>query len=168
MAQFGRSRDISVFRHVNRELLGNIITQQVAFYKVNLEKTTSNIYGESVGKRFFSEPTLLNCLIVREDPKFEVTDMGPDYTRVLTFRFLRDDLTVSNTYPEPGDVIMYYNSYYELEQVYDNQLFVGKDPDYNYAENPLNPGLEEYGYSVSINCVGHYTPGDKLGITKER
>lgn len=168
MAQFGRSRDISVFRHVNRELLGNIITQQVAFYKVNLEKTTSNIYGESVGKRFFSEPVLLNCLIKRTDPKFENTDFGRDYDRTNTFSFLRDDLVTANVYPELGDIIMYYNDYYEIEQSYDNQLFVGKDPDYNYAENPLNPGLEEYGYSVSINCVAHYIPGDKLGITKER
>ena len=168
MALFGSSRDMSLFRKVNRELLGNIISQQVAFYKVNLEKTTSNLYGEAASKRFFSEPTLLNCLITRTDPNFELTELGRDFNRTNTFAFLRDDLVDANVFPELGDVIYYYGGYYELEQAFDNQLVAGKDPDYNYATNPLNTGLEEFGYSVSISCVGHYVAADKLGITNER
>lgn len=168
MAQFGRSRDISLFRNINRELLGDIITQQVALYKVNVEKTSTNMYGEVTGKRFFTEPTLLNCLIKRADPNFQQTNIGEDYNRVNTFSFLRDDLVDAGVKPELGDFIMYYNDYYEIEQSFDNQLFVGKDPDFNYATNPLNSGLEEYGSSISINCVGRYISRDKLGITKER
>lgn len=168
MALFGNSRDVSLFRHLNRELLGNIITQQVAIYKVNLEKTNSNLYGEVTENKYFSEPVLLNCLIQRTDPNFEQTDLGPDYNRTLTFSFLRDDLVDANVFPELGDIIMYYNGYYEIEQSFNNQLFVGKDPEYPYSENPINPGLEEFGYSVSINCVAHYIPADKLNITRER
>ena len=33
MAIFGSARDISMFRKINRELLGDVITQQVALYK---------------------------------------------------------------------------------------------------------------------------------------
>ena len=36
MALFGARRDVSLFRYVNRELLGDIITQQCAFYKYKL------------------------------------------------------------------------------------------------------------------------------------
>lgn len=168
MALFGSSRDMSLFRKMNRELLGNIVSQQVAFYKVNLEKTTSNLYGESTGKRFFSEPTLLNCLIIRTDPNFIETDLGRDYERTNTFSFLKDDLQDANVFPELGDIIFYYGGYYEIEQSFDNQLFAGKDPEYPYPNNPLNPGLEEFGYSVSINCVAHYVSADKLGISHER
>jgi len=168
MALFGSNRDVSFVRKMNRELLGNIISQQCVLYKVNLEKTVSNIYGESVDKRFYTEPTLLNCRITRTDPEFNQTDIGPDYTRNITFSFLKDDLITSNAYPEPGDIIMYYEGYYEIEQSYDNQLFVGKDPDYPYAINPINPGLENFGYSVSINCLAHYVPADKVNITLER
>jgi len=168
MALFGQARDNSVFRHINRELLRNVITQQVALYKVNIEKTSTNMYGEVTGKRFFSEPLLINCLIKRTDPNFEQTDLGSDYKRTNTFSFLRDDLVEANFKPESGDIIMYYNDYYEIEQSFDNQLFVGKDPDYPYSDNPLNPDLDQFGYSVSINCVAHYIPADKLGITKER
>jgi len=171
-ALFGGQRDISLFRKMNRELLGNIISQQVAFYKVNLEKTTSNLYGESVGKRFFSEPTLFNCLIERTDPNFDETDLGRDYNRTNTFHFLADDLKDANVYPELGDVIFYYGGYYEIEQSVDNQLVVGKDPDYPYNSdsglNPLNPSLEEFGWNVSISCIAHYISADKLGISKER
>jgi hypothetical protein len=168
MALFGSSRDVSVIRKVNRELLGNVMSQQCTLYKVNLEKTVSNIYGESVGNRYFTEPTLLYCRITRTDPTFEIQDIGPNYDRTMTFSFLRDDLVDAQAYPEVGDVIMYYEGYFELEQVYDNQLFVGKDPDYPYSVNPLNPGLENFGYSVSINCIGHYMPADKVNLTKER
>lgn len=168
MALFGHNRDISLFRHLNRELLHDIITQQVAFYKVNVEKTKSNIYGEATEGRFYSEPTLFNCRIVRGDPTFEDTDLNKNFNRVNTFYFLRDDLVDNSVYPELGDVIFYYGDYYEIEQVNDNQLFTGKDPLHNYATNPLNPALEEYGWSVSIGCVAHYIPADKLGISIER
>jgi hypothetical protein len=64
---------------------------------------------------------------------------------------------------------MYYEDYYEIEQSFDqSQLWSGKDPNYNYQQNPLNPGLENFGYNVSVNCVAHYVPADKVGLTKER
>ena len=37
MALYGGARDISMFRHVSRELLGDIITQQVGYYILKLE-----------------------------------------------------------------------------------------------------------------------------------
>lgn len=168
MALFGSSRDVSVIRKVNRELLGNVMSQQCVLYKVNLEKTVSNIYGESTGYRYYTEPTILNCRITRTDPAFQNTDIGRDYIRTLTFGFLRDDLVEANVNPELGDIVMYYEDYYEIEQSFNNQLFVGKDPDYPYAENPLNPGLEQYGTNLSIMCVAHYVPADRVQITKER
>ena len=47
MALFGSSRDISMFRKINRELMGDVITQQIAFYKYVLDKTKVNMYGEA-------------------------------------------------------------------------------------------------------------------------
>ena len=102
------------------------------------------------------------------DPAFQNTDIGRDYVRTVTFGFLKDDLIEANINPELADIIMYYEDYYEIEQSFNNQLFVGKDPDYPYATNPLNPGLENFGYNVSINCVAHYVPADKVNLTKER
>jgi len=42
-AMFGGSRDVSLIRKMNRELLGNIITQQAAFYKYKLQETKGHL-----------------------------------------------------------------------------------------------------------------------------
>jgi hypothetical protein len=63
MALFGEKRDISMFRHINRELMGNIISQQAAFYKYRPSQTNSNIYGEASQEKFYIGPVLLYCLI---------------------------------------------------------------------------------------------------------
>jgi hypothetical protein len=94
--------------------------------------------------------------------------MGVDYERPMVFRFFRDDLVDANLVPQVGDIIMWYEGYWEIDNVNDNQLFVGKDPDYPYNENPLNPGLENFGTSLAVICFGHYVPADKVQITRER
>ena len=63
MALFGGARDISLFRHVNRELMADVITQQCSFYKFKLEETKVNIYGEAAEEKFYNGPFLFNVLI---------------------------------------------------------------------------------------------------------
>lgn len=168
MALFGTQRDVSLMRSINRELMGDIITQQCAVYKLNIEETRVNIYGESSGAKYYQEPILLNVLLERGDQTYNSSDMGVDYTRDVEFRFFRDDLVDASVVMEPGDIIMYYEAYFEVDSIKDNQLFVGKDPRYPYNQNPLNPGLEEFGSNISIICSTHYTPSDKVQITRER
>lgn len=189
MALFGTQRDVSLFRHLNRELLWDIITQQCVYYQLKIAETKVNIYGEAAGARYYEEPVLLNTLIVRGDNLSPVSDFGVDFDRPMTFRFLRDDLRGKNPVnsgggpdvgnydgtpygadilPEVGDIIMWNESYWEVDNVNDNQLFVGKDPAYPYEPNPLNPGLENYGTNLSVICTAHYVPADKVQITRER
>ena len=162
MALFGRSRDVLLINSINRELLPNIVTQQVGYYKLTLGASTTNMYGEATNK-FFSEPTLLNCLIERQDPTWTSDTFGPDTSQTLTVAFFREDLADVAITPEVGDIIFYYENYYEVDAVLENQYFVGKVPDYAYSE-----GLDQYGSSISIACTAHLVPADKLGITKER
>jgi hypothetical protein len=168
MALYGTQRDVSLFRHLNRELLHDIITQQCAYYQFKTAETKVNVYGEAAGAKYYGEPVLLNMLVDRGDNTSPTGDFGVDYDRPMTFKFFRDDLVDANVIPDVGDIIMWYEGYWEVENTNANQLFVGKDPDYPYAENPLNPGLEEYGTNLSIMCVCHYIPADKVQITKER
>lgn len=92
MALYGEARDISMFRHVNRELMGNIISQQCAFYKFRTDQTNTNIYGESAGAKYYVGPILLYCLIDLPNMEFPVSDQGVSFEWKPTFRFLRDDL----------------------------------------------------------------------------
>jgi len=168
MALFGGSRDISVFRHVNRELLGNVITQQCALYKFSLKETNINMYGEASGGKFLEGPYLFNSLITVEDNTSPVTELGVDFNWGITVTFLRDDLVAADVHPEVGDIILYQESYFEIDNTNETQYFMGKNPDYPYESNQLNPGFSEFGYNVSVICTAHYVPADKYNITKQR
>ena len=61
MAMFGSGRDMSLFRNINRELMGDIITQQCSFYKFKLEETKVNLYGESAEEKYYIGPVLLDA-----------------------------------------------------------------------------------------------------------
>ena len=88
---------------------------------------------------------------------------GPDSRREVTFRFLKDDLVVANVVPETGDIIMYNELYYEVDNPNENQLIVGKDPAYAYSD-----GLQNFGSSFSIILNTHMTSPERLGITQQR
>ena len=92
MALFGAERDISLFRNISRELMGDIITQQCSFYKFKIEETKVNLYGEAAEEKYYMGPVLLNCLIERRDQEYPETDLGTDFNWGATFKFLRDDL----------------------------------------------------------------------------
>jgi hypothetical protein len=168
MALFGGIRDVNLIHSLNRELLGDVISQQAAFYKFKLESTKINIYGEAPGEKYYDGPFLFNCLINREDQQYEKDDLGVGYNQGITFSFLRDDLVKANILPEIGDIILYQEGYYGVETTISNQYFLGKNPEYPNNENPLNPGLENFGSSISIACKTFYIPADKVAISPYR
>ena len=169
MALYGGLRDISLFNKVNRELLGNIITQQCVYYKLKIKETKVNMYGEAAGARYYKEPVIFNTLIERGDQEYPTDDLlGVGYNRSLDFKFFREDLVDADVVPEVGDVILYEEGYYEVDSIVSNQLYVGKDPRYPNKPNPFENDLDKFGYDVSIICKTHSVPSDKLGITRER
>jgi len=172
MALFGGSRDISLFRKLNRELMGNIISQEIVYYKCDIQETKVNLYGEASSGRVFQPPILINALVERADQTAPIQDELVGFQWPITFKFLRDDLVDANLVTEIGDFIMWNNGYWEIDNTNANQLFVGKDPNYTYYDengnNPLNPGLEDFGYNVSVVCTAHYVPADRLNIVKQR
>jgi len=170
MALFTSGRDFSMMRHVNRELLGNVISQQAAFYKYKIADTKVNIYGEASGEKYFDGPYLFNCIISRRDEEFPESELGVNFEQGINFAFFRDDLVDSMYVPEVGDIVLYQEGYHEIYALVSNQYFGGKNPDYPNNQNPLNPGLEKFGANVSIIAETHYVPADKLNISpnKER
>lgn len=168
MAIFGSARDISMIRKVNRELLHDVISQQCAVYKYALDKTKVNMYGEASEGRWFNSPVLLNALITVGDKSDGTSDLGVDFNWDMKFAFLKDDLVDANLVIEIGDVILYQESYFEVDLSFDTQYFSGKDPDYPYEQNPLNPGLGNFGYNVSVIVNAHNIPADRVNIIKQR
>ena len=190
MALFGSNRDVSFIRKLNRELIGNIISQECIYYKYMLGETKVNMYGEATEGRYFMNPVALSCLVERQDQNYPESDLGVDFSWAITFKFLRDDLLGknpdidnletnvygANLVPEVGDIIMYNNGYYEVDGTNANQYFVGKNPDYPYNDdngnNPLSApdefNLANYGWNTSIICNTHYVPSDRVNIQLSR
>lgn len=161
MSLFGSRKDFGLITKMNRELLQDIIEQEIAFYKISINDTQANIYGESLEKTFY-DPIIMQCLITRGDQVFTTDDFGPDVARELNFAFLRDDFVDLGLVPDVGDIIMLSESYYEIDAIVENEYFFGKDPAYNYARS------DKYGKSISLRCSAHLTRADKLGITRTR
>jgi hypothetical protein len=161
MALFGSQNDFNTMMGINYELIKDIISQAVGYYKISLVDTQANLYGESLSKQYIG-PVLLNCLIERGDFSTNIKDQVIDRSRPVTFRFLRRMMVDANVVPEAGDVIMYNELYYQVENVNSNQMLVGKDNNYAYEE-----GLENFGGNVSYILTAYYTSGDKLGIQQQ-
>jgi len=193
MALYGGSRDISMFRRVNRELMGNIISQEIIYYKYKVGETKTNMYGEAAEGRNFADPVMLFALVEIGDTTSPVSDLGVDFNWPLTVRLLRDDLLSklnsanqgpfgtfqtpfiqygAEIHPEVGDIIGFQNGYWEVDNTNQTQFFVGKDPQYPYYDadrnNPLNPGLEDFGYNVDVELTCHYVPSDRVNIILSR
>jgi hypothetical protein len=162
MALYGGSRDISFIRHINKELINNIIEQQVGYYVLDLNKTSSNLYGESLQKTYY-DPILVKCLIDRVDQNWSETEFGSDITRTINVRFLRDILVDIQLVPNVGDVILWDENYYEIAGIIENQFIVGKDPSYAYSDS-----VEDFGSSISIIVNAQYIRPEKVGIKQER
>lgn len=159
---FGSRSDLSLFTNINRELLRDVVEQEVLYYKISLNGTASNLYGESLEKTFMI-PSKLNCLITRGDQIVSVDDFGPDLNRAVSFAFLRQDLYDIEVVPEIGDVVEWHNDFYLVDTVRENQLFLGRDNNYNLTEYG-----SQFGGSISIITDCHLTRADLVGIRKVR
>jgi hypothetical protein len=158
---FGSNRDFDLLVNINRELLKDVIEQEILYYKLSLEDTLSNLYGEALDKTYW-EPLKLNCLITRGDQVITSDDFGPDLSREASFAFIRQDLSDVSVVPEVGDILMWHEDYYEVDTVRENQLFVGRDKSYN-----LDQYGSKFGSSLSIIVDCHQTRRERTGITHQ-
>lgn len=160
--RFGSDRDISLMVNIGRELLHDIIEQEILYHKLSLEDTDVNLYGESLSKSYWNA-VKLNCLITRGDQIIDIQEFGPDLGREASFAFIRQDLVDKTVVPEVGDIVEWQNDFYEVDTVRENQLFLGSDNNYN-----LQSYTSGYGRSMSIIVDCHLTRADRVGITQAR
>ena len=160
--RFGSDRDISLMVNLSRELLHDIVEQEILYHKLSLEDTDVNLYGEALQKSFWNA-VKLNCLITRGDQIINIDEFGPDLGREASFAFIRQDLVDKTVVPEVGDIVEWHNDYYEVDTVRENQLFLGSDNNYN-----LQSSTSGYGRSMSIVVDCHLTRAEKVGLISTR
>ncbi len=160
MALFGGQRDAKFLASINSELINAIIDTEIEFYKLVVESSNSNLYGESESKSYY-DSILIPCLITKDDKNSSMDDYGHTYTRTSKFAIARDILVKADFYPEVGDIVFWDNEYFELDNVDSNQYFVGKNPE-------TWPNGTDHGYSVSVVVDAHATRQTPQGILDMR
>ena len=158
MALFGGNRDISLFHSLNKELINDILQTEVAYYKFALEQTKVNVYGEAPGKNYF-EPLKIACLVDRSDQSWSSDAFGSDVNQGISFRFLKNELKNINLVPEIGDLLLFRNNFYEVDSRIENQLILGRDPDYAISTETVG-----FGDSFSILVNAHISRVEKLNL----
>ena len=162
---FTTARDMSLVRKLNRELMGNIITQQCSVYQFKLEETKVNLYGEADAEKYYDGPFIFNVLINRTNEQYAENIEGVQFGQPIEFYFFRDDIKDADILIRVGDIILYQESYYGVQSTVANQYWGGKNPSYPNNINPLNPGLENYGNNLSVLVSTYYIPADKVAIS---
>ena len=137
--RFLPQRDLNVFERVNKELIGDlqsgkdgIINQQVVLYKVSVQDTKTNMYGESASGKRWKDGIKFACLVDAEDFDYNNDEFGPDEQQNATFNILRQTLQDLSLVPEIGDVFEWNWAYFEINSVNENQL-IGGQTDYNHS-----------------------------------
>lgn len=140
MPRFVSQRDFNLFQHFNRELISDIVDVDVILYKIILDTTAINIYGEATEKTRYN-PVELKALVKYPNQQSDTKDgFGVDVMQNVEFKFVRALLQQVSVYPETGDIIYYDNGYYEVDNVNDSQYIAGQPQ-----------------YTTSVICNAHLT-----------
>jgi len=131
MPKFLVGRDIDFFRSVARELVDTVIQTAIVLFKVNIYDSKVNIYGESINKTWYTGVEMY-CLIDKEPENVVYEGFGPDNSQNITFKLDKLMCEEKGIYPEIGDIILFDQSYYEIDNTNEVQ-FIGGQPSNNYS-----------------------------------
>ncbi len=147
--RFFSERDSNLINSFNEEVMDDIIQTEVTIYKVAVNETKTNVYGETdpnTGISFYPG-IILTSLIQRDDITTEYSEFGPDRKQDVVFKFRELALKDVNLFPEIGDIIFFNERYHEIDNVVQEQ-FLG--------------GISDK--SLSIICNTHYSKLSKLNL----
>ena len=108
MPKFISDRDVNFFKGIAREVVDEVVQNAVVLFKINLNDTKINLYGESLNKTW--NPGIeLYALINKETRETAYENFGPQRTQNIEFRFDRFMCEEKSVYPEIGDIIFFDN-----------------------------------------------------------
>ena len=123
---FVPQKEFDLINAMNEELIDEIVGQSVDIYKVNIDNTNENIYGESTTK-YYDIGFRVNCLILYNEPEVNQDEFGADLNADIEMYFQRENLSSGslNFYPEISDIVDWNNFYWEINTTSEPQLFAG-------------------------------------------
>ena len=126
-------KEIDLIDSMNEELIDEILGQSVDIYKVSVENTEENLYGESTTK-YYEIGFRVNCMIMFNEPEVTNEEWGADLNANIEMYFQRNNLASGslNFYPEAGDIVDWNDFYWEIGSVTEPQLIAGH-PGYKHS-----------------------------------
>ena len=125
MPKFISERDVQFFKGIAREIVDEVIQNTIVLFKVNLNETMVNIYGESLNKTW--QPGVeIFALINKEPESARYEGFGLDTDQNITFKLDRWMLEEKGIYPEVGDVIHWNEGYFEIDNTNEVQMVGGQ------------------------------------------
>jgi hypothetical protein len=142
-------RDLNLVNSLNAELMGDIVEVLIQVFKISPTETKTNIYGETSAEtgKWYMPAIQISSLVERADMTAEYDDFGPSRNQDYVFKMREKMLKQVNFYPEIGDIVLFNDRYYEIDNVVQEQL-LGGQPDKSH----------------SIICNGHYTKITSLNV----
>ena len=131
MSKFLQTRDIEFFKSIARELVDDVVQNTIVLFKINMNETKVNIYGESLNKTWYPGVELY-ALYSKSPEDIVYEGFGPDMQQNITFKLDRIMCEEKEVYPEVGDIIFFDTSYYEIDNTNEIQ-FIGGSPDNNFS-----------------------------------
>ena len=131
MPKFLQTRDIEFFKGIARELVDDVVQNTIVLFKINMNETKVNIYGESLNKTWYPGVELY-ALYSKSPEDIVYEGFGPEMQQNITFKLDRMMCEEKNVYPEVGDIIFFDTSYYEIDNTNEIQ-FIGGSPDNNFS-----------------------------------
>ena len=130
---FVPQKEIDLIDSMNEELIDEIIGQSVDIYKVSIDNTDENVYGESTTK-YYEVGFRVNCLILFNEPEVTQDEFGIDEKSDIEMYFQRNNLSSGslNFYPEAGDIVDWNEHYWEINGTTEPQLIAG-NPNYKHS-----------------------------------
>ena len=116
------------------------MNMDVKYYKINLESTKTNMYGEALEKWYYP-PLQVKCIIERAEIVNGDDEFGVTVSNDIVVKIPRSSLDVYGFFPEVGDVVMDREKMYEINSI-----------DQNFITLPGGTGAQS-------------TTGDTAGVT---
>jgi len=120
------SKEINLIDSMNEELIDEVLGQYVDIYKVDVESTDANVYGESSTK-YYNVGFRVNCMLNYNEPETTYEDGIADVNSSIDMFFQRNNLSSGSLdfFPEVGDVVDWNQHFWEINSVTEPQLIAG-------------------------------------------
>ena len=77
MARFIQSKDLAFFEKISKELVEDVVSTAIQFFKLSIAESRTNLYGESLNKSYHQGVTL-NWILEWEDTVTNYAGFGAD------------------------------------------------------------------------------------------